>query len=117
MVDVEKLLAAITETEQMYVPDEPEDEFDVVIPKGEELHTLACAKYMTGQNAKCSCTTPAAVLRRCIADRSLVEFWSRAYSKPTDFPGPRWDLVRANARWTVERIALAYGISAEESKA
>lgn len=72
-MDVEKLLAAIEETERMYIPDEPEDELDFVIPKDEELHTLACAKYMTGQNANCSCSTPSDVLRRCAADREEVE--------------------------------------------
>lgn len=70
---VSRLLAAIEQEEQCYTPEEPEDEFDVAIPKDEELHTLACAKYMTNQNAPCSCATPAVVLRRCAADREEVE--------------------------------------------
>jgi hypothetical protein len=57
---------------------------------------------------------PASVLRRCAADRKIVEFWSLAYSKFSDFPHPEWDRIRSNARWTIRKIAEAYGIADHE---
>lgn len=108
MVDVGKLLAAITETEQMYVPDEPEDEFDFVIPKDEELHTLSCAHLMCGQNSKCSCTSPADVLRRCAADRNKVSFCQEALR----LEGPPSTMTLA--RLILVETAAGYGISTEE---
>ena len=108
-MDVEKLLAAITEAEQAYVPDEPEDEFDFVIPKDEELHTLRCAHLMCGQNSKCSCTTPTDVARRCEADRrqverlaEMVKLGEEYYDNPTV-----WGLVQDS----LKDFAASYGIT------
>lgn len=51
---------------------------------------------------------PQAAVAECDAHTSLIDFWSLAYSKPSDFSGPQWDQVRANAKWTVKKIASAY---------
>jgi hypothetical protein len=42
--------------------------------------------------------------------RALVEFWSQAYTNPKDpaFVGPAWDRVRANAQWTLRKLAEPY---------
>lgn len=114
MVDVEKLLAAITEAEQAYVPDEPEDEFDFVIPKDEELHTLRCAHLMCGQNSKCGCTTPADVARRCAADRATVAAFRDARrvweSGDAVEDGFDWGMF-CGLRIAVMHVAGAYGIT------
>jgi hypothetical protein len=51
---------------------------------------------------------PARVLAECDAKRRIVEFWSQAFSKPTDFPGIQFDRVRSAAQWTLQVLALPY---------
>lgn len=105
MVDVEKLLAAIAEVERIYIPDEPEDEFDVVVPKDEELHTLVCAKYMTSQNAKCSCAVPEEITRRCEADRLTAGLCREVLSIGTSAA------AETLARLVLTNLAQAYGVA------
>jgi hypothetical protein len=51
---------------------------------------------------------PAAVLRDIAAKRAIVEFWSIAYRRPEDDPGPGFDRIRANARWTLLKLAQPF---------
>lgn len=51
---------------------------------------------------------PARVLREVEAKRLLIEFWSRAFGKGSDFPGVDWDRVRSSAQWTLRLLAVPY---------
>lgn len=99
-----RILEAITAKEQIYTLDPPEDDFDFQIPKDEELHTLICAKYMTGQNAECTCTTPADVRRRCEADRLTVSFCKETLNIGTSAA------AQTLARLVLTNLAQSYGV-------
>ena len=103
---VSRLLEAIEQAERLA---KFEDEDGRTHP--DSWHTRSCGYGQGELMEDCDCEVSSSVLRRCAADRKIVEFWSLAYSKFSDFPHPEWDRIRSNARWTIRKIAEGYGLS------
>lgn len=75
-----------------------------------EQHQVSETAWLTDVIQHVETWNPDRVLAECDAKRKLVEFWSQAYTNPKDvaFTGPVWDRVRANAQWTLRKLALPY---------
>lgn len=52
---------------------------------------------------------PARVTREVEAKRRIVEFWSLAFQRGSDFPHVDFDKVRSAGRWTLRTLAAVYG--------
>jgi hypothetical protein len=98
-----RLLTAIEETERLagYRDDDWRTDPD-------SWHTRSCGYGQGELMDDCGCEVPAAVLRRCAADRTLVEIAAHSLTAPGS------KAAATLARIVIRQLAEGYGLSDRE---
>lgn len=108
-----RLLGAIAEAERLAQYRDASNEHLPPKCADQSWHTMTCGYYQGEHMEPCDCPVPAAILRRCAADRKLVEAFQQASRDFNEIDAERSS--RAEALYlAVSLVAEGYGITEDQ---